>query len=42
MRSAQVLITIFKGSGFVFPSVVTSKPAIEGHFKTGQRAAART
>jgi hypothetical protein len=23
-------------------SVVTSKPAIEGHFKTGQRAAART
>jgi hypothetical protein len=25
-----------------FSSVVTSKPAIEGHFKTGQRAAART
>jgi hypothetical protein len=26
----------------VLSSVVTSKPAIEGHFKTGQRAAART
>ena len=26
----------------VRPSVVTSKPAIEGHFKTGQRTASRT
>ena len=29
-------------SGFMPASVVTSKPAIEGHFKTGQRTASRT
>jgi hypothetical protein len=28
--------------GGVLASVVTSKPAIEGHFKTGQRTAPRT
>jgi hypothetical protein len=28
-------------NGFVAASVVTSKPAIEGHFKTGQSGAPR-
>ena len=33
---------IAKLAFLVYPSVVTSKPAIEGHFKTGQRTATRT
>jgi hypothetical protein len=46
-RQAAYLLDIFRSvktiQGYVAgTSVVTSKPAIEGHFKTGQRAAART
>jgi hypothetical protein len=41
-REAMAIAEEHKGEIDLLASVVTSKPAIEGHFKTGQRAAART
>jgi hypothetical protein len=37
-----LFLLVLKQHGTISPSVATSKPAIRGHFKTGQRAAPRT